>query len=237
MNKKLKNKIAALFAVLSFCSPQSSRAANVESNKIMKYLAIVVPSLVVSAGLICGGIALAKYLKNKNNDQENKKPIKGNPDVNKNNNNPNCDLKGQELENAKKLIDNFLKQEWIVNKKSKNFCNEELHEDNYKNFCAGKFQNLQKDTLDNLDNQGMFHLVEFTQHYNENKDSDSMTISKFASMSGDDYKILKIIDFGFEMRIEFDVKNDKGLSLEFWRRVQGDNVCHWYFLSKDIANN
>ena len=219
MNKKLKNKIAALFAVLSVCSPQSSRAANVESNKIMKYLAIVVPSLVVSAGLICGGIALAKYLKNKNN------------------NNPNCDLKGQELENAKKLIDNFLKQEWIVNKKSKNFCNEEWHKDNYKNFCAGKFQNLQKDTLDNLDNQGMFHLMEFTQHYNDNKNSDSMTISKFASMSRNDYKILEITDFNFKMRIEFDVKNNKASSLEFWRYVQGDNVCHWYFLSKDIANN
>ena len=64
MNKKLKNKIAALFAVLSVCSPQSSRAANATNNKIVKYLAIVVPSLVVSAGLIWGGVELAKYLKN-----------------------------------------------------------------------------------------------------------------------------------------------------------------------------
>ena len=229
MNKKLKNKIAALFAVLSVCSPQSSRAANATNNKIVKYLAIVVPSLVVSAGLIWGGVELAKYLKNKNNDQENKKPIGGNPGC--------YDLKGQELENAKKLIDDFLKQEWIVDKKSKNFCNEKLHEDNYKNFCAGKFGSLQKDTVDNLDNQGMFHLVEFTQHYNENKDSDSMTISKLASMSGNDYKILEITDFNFKMRIEFDVKNNKALSLEFWRYVQGDNVCYWYFVHKDIANN
>ena len=83
----------------------------------------------------------------------------------------------------------------------------------------------------------MFHLVEFTQHYNDNKNSDSMTISKFASMSRNDYKILEITDFNFKMRIEFDVKNNKASSLEFWRYVQGDNVCHWYFLSKDIANN
>ena len=142
MNKNLKNKIAALFAVLSVCSPQSSRA--VDNKKLVKGLAIGVPSVLLAGGVTWGVVELVKYLKNKNDDQENKKPIGGKPG--------GYDLKGQELENTKKLIDNFLKREWIVNKKSKNFCNEELHEDNYKNFCAGKFQNLQKDTLDNLDN-------------------------------------------------------------------------------------
>ena len=227
MNKKLKNKIAALFAVLSVCSPQSSRAT--DNKKLVKGLAIGIPSVLLTGGVTWGVVELVKYLKNKNNDQENKKPIGGNPGC--------YDLKGQELENAKKLIDDFLNQEWIVDKKSKNFCREELHECNYKNFCAEKFGSLQKDTVDNLDNQGMFHLVEFTQHYNENKDSDSMTISKFASMSGNDYKILEITDFNFKMRIEFDVKNNKASSLEFWRYVQGDNVCYWYFVHKDIANN
>ena len=227
MNKKLKNKIAALFAVLSVCSPQSSRAT--DNKKLVKGLAIGIPSVLLTGGVTWGVVELVKYLKNKNNDQENKKPIGGNPGC--------YYLKGQELENAKKLIDDFLNQEWIVDKKSKNFCKEEAHKYNYKNFCAVKFKDIQESTLGNLDNQGAFHLKEFFEFYNGIRNGETITISKFASISGNDYKILEITDFGFKMRIEFDVKNNKASSLEFWRYVQGDNVCHWYFLSKDIANN
>ena len=75
MNKKLKNKIVALFAVLSVCSPKSSEA--VDNKKLVKGLAIGVPSVLLTGGVVWGVVELAKYLKNKNNDQENKNPDGG----------------------------------------------------------------------------------------------------------------------------------------------------------------
>lgn len=229
MNKNFKKKIAVLSAVLSICSAQNSKPVSAENKNLVKYLAIGIPFVLLAGGVTWGVVELVKHLKNKNDDQENKKPIKSSPG--------GYDLKGQELEEAKKLIDDFLKQEWVVDKKSENFCKDELHQSNYLNFCAGKFKNASQETFGSLDNQGMFHLETFIGFYNDNKNNDSITISRFASMSGNDYKILKITDFGFEMRIEFGVKSNKGLSLEFWRRVKGDAVCHWYFVHKDIVSN
>jgi len=52
MNKNFKNKIAALFAVLSVCSPQSSRAA--DNKKLVKVLAIGVPSVLLTGGVVWG---------------------------------------------------------------------------------------------------------------------------------------------------------------------------------------
>ena len=102
MNKKLKNKIVALFAVLSICSPKSSEA--VDNKKLVKGLAIGIPSVLLAGGITWGVIELVKYLKNK----------KTLDNSNKDNNyieDPGILKDSQEIEEAKKLMDNTLKQE------------------------------------------------------------------------------------------------------------------------------
>ena len=110
MNKKFKNKIAALFAVLSVCSPQSSRAA--DNKKLVKGLAIGISSVLLAGGVAWGVVELVKYWKNKNNDQENKNTDGGIKF-----------LEGKEKQDAEKLMSDFINQEWILDKKSECFCN------------------------------------------------------------------------------------------------------------------
>ena len=243
MNKKLKNKIAALFAVLSVCSPQSSRAANVESNKIMKYLAIVVPSLVVSAGLICGGIALAKYLKNKNNDQENKNPDGGIKFL---------EVK-EEVEDAKKLMDDFIGQKWILDKKSECFCKCINRDDvknfkpgtgyvdgnvvGYRNYLSGKSIEINDETIDDINNKAGYHIQKMIESYNNNKNIGMFFIKSMSA--GCEILQFNVPDY-IKIRVKYDIKSKKPLSLEldFLNKNVNDNInCHWYFLSKDIVNN
>ena len=76
MNKKFKKKIAVLAAMLSvgqargLAMDSSELKTKTQSNsQLTKDLAMGAVTILGGAGLIWGGIALAKYLKNKNNDE------------------------------------------------------------------------------------------------------------------------------------------------------------------------
>ena len=243
MNKKLKNKIAALFAVLSVCSPQSSRAANVESNKIMKYLAIGIPSLLGGAALICGGIALAKYLKNKNNDQENKNPDGGIKFL---------EVK-EEVEDAKKLMDDFIGQKWILDKKSECFCKCINRDDvknfkpsigyvdgnivGYRNYLSGKSIEINDETIDDINNKAGYHIQKMIESYNNNKNIGMFFIKSMSA--GCEILQFNVPDY-IKIRVKYDIKSKKPLSLElvFLNKNVNDNInCHWHFVRKDIVNN
>ena len=76
MNKKFKKKIAVLAAMLSvgqargLAMDRSELKTKTQSNsQLTKDLAIGAVTILGGVGLIWGGVALAKYLKNKNNDE------------------------------------------------------------------------------------------------------------------------------------------------------------------------
>ena len=153
MNKKFKKKIAVLSPIFSICSAQNSKPISAANEKIIKGLAIGIPSLLGSAGLIWCGINLVNYLKSKDNSQQRvnnngdeKKSLDGTAKV------KSKKLDGTEKDEAKKLIDGFLNQEWIADSKPDAcYCrciNYELLKtdsrlDNdsldYKNYCHSKF--------------------------------------------------------------------------------------------------
>ena len=243
MNKNLKNKIAALFAVLSVCSPQSSRAANATNNKIVKYLAIIVPSFLGGAGLIWGGVELAKYLKNKNNDQENKNPDGGIKF-----------LEGKEKQDAEKLMDNFINQEWIFDKETKCFCKCINRDDvknfkpstgyvdgnivGYRNYLSGKSIEINDETIDDINNKAGYHIQKMIEFYNEYKNMGSFYISK--SMNNRCEILQFDVTDHIRIRVEYDKNSKKPLSLElvFLNKNVNDNInCHFYFKHKDIVNN
>ena len=76
MKKKVKRKMAILAAMLSIgqarglAMDSSELKTKTQSNsQLTKDLAMGAVTILGGAGLIWGGIALAKYLKNKNNDE------------------------------------------------------------------------------------------------------------------------------------------------------------------------
>lgn len=237
MNKKLKNKIAALFAVLSVCSPQNSRAANSTNNKIMKYLAICIPALLGGAGLIWGGVELVKYLKNKSNDQENKNPDGG--IKLKCTGKEKC-LEGQERQNAEKLMDDFIKQEWVLNKKSECFCKcikkSKPVADivDYRNYLFGKSIEINDETIDDIDNKAGYHVQKMIESYNNYKNAGDFYIVK--SMSAGCEVVHFFAGFGV-MRVEYYIKSKKPLRLELKFLENNEDKCLWRFVHKDIANN
>ena len=243
MNKKFKNKIAALFAVLSVCLPQSSRAA--DNKKLVKGLAIGIPSVLLAGGITWGVIELVKYLKNKNNDQENKNPDGGIKFL---------EVK-EEVEDAKKLMDDFIGQKWILDKKSECFC-QCINCDDVKNFKPGtgyvdrnvvdyrnylsvkNFNPNNEKDIDDINNKAGYHIQKMIESYNNNKNIGNFCIVKSMS-AGCEILQFNVPDY-MRIRVEYDVKSKKPLSLEldFLSRNVNDNInCHWYFVHKDIANN
>ena len=241
MNKKLKNKIAALFAVLSVCSPQSSKAT--DNKKLVKGLAIGIPSVLLTGGVTWGVVELVKYLKNKNNDQENKNPDGGIKFL---------EVK-EEVEDAKKLMDDFIGQKWILDKKSECFCKCINCDDvknfkpgtgyvdsniiDYRNYLSGKNIEINNKTIDDINNKAGYHIQKMIESYNNNKNIGNFCIVK--SMRAG----CEILQFGvpgsIRICVEYDVKSKKPLSLEldFNKNVNENINCHWYFVHKDIANN
>ncbi|MBR0183548.1 MAG: hypothetical protein IJQ10_00015 [Clostridia bacterium] len=240
MNKKLKNKIAALFAVLSVCSPQSSKAT--DNKKLVKGLTIGIPSVLLAGGVTWGVVELVKYLKNKNNDQENKNPDGGIKFL---------EVK-EEVEDAKKLMDDFIGQKWILDKKSECFCKcinlDDVKNFNpnaayidrniikYKNYLFDKNIEINDETIDDINNKAGYHIQKMIESYNNNKNIGMFFIK---SMSAG----CEILQFGvpgsIRICVEYDVKSKKPLSLEldFNKNVNENINCHWYFVHKDIANN
>ena len=238
----MKNKIAALFAVLSVCSPQSSRAANATNNKIVKYLAIIVPSFLGGAGLIWGGVELAKYLKNKNNDQENKNPDGGIKF-----------LEGKEKQDAEKLMDNFINQEWVFDEETKCFCKCINRDDvknfkpstgyvdgnivGYRNYLFGKSIEINDETIDDINNKAGYHIQKMIESYNNNKNIGMFFIKSMSA--GCEILQFNVPDY-IKIRAKYDIKSKKPLSLElvFLNKNVNDNInCHWHFVRKDIVNN
>ena len=77
MNKKIKRKIAVLAAILSIAQARGSAMDRSElktktqsNSQLTKDLAMGAVTILGGAGLIWGGVALARYLKNKNNDEK-----------------------------------------------------------------------------------------------------------------------------------------------------------------------
>ena len=241
MNKKFKNKIAALFAVLSVCSPQSSRAA--DNKKLVKGLAIGVPSVLLTGGVVWGVVELVKYLKNKNNDQENKNPDGGIKFL---------EVK-EEVEDAKKLMDDFIGQKWILDKKSECFCKCINCDDvknfkpvadyvdgnitGYRNYLFGKSIEINDETIDDINNKAGYHIQKMIESYNDNKNVGMFFIKSMSA--GCEILQFNVPDY-IKICVKYDVKSKKPLSLEldFLNRNVNDNInCHWYFVHKDIANN
>jgi len=241
MNKKFKNKIAALFAVLSVCSPQSSRAA--DNKKLVKVLAIGVPSVLLTGGVVWGVVELAKYLKNKNNDQENKNPDGGIKF-----------LEGNEKQDAEKLMSDFINQEWIFDKNSECFCKCINRDDvknfkpstgyvdgnivGYRNYLFGKSIEINDETIDDINNKAGYHIQKMIESYSNNKNIGNFCIVK--SMSAGCEILQFAVTDHIRIRVEYDKNSKKPLSLEldFLNQNVNDNInCHFYFKHKDIANN
>lgn len=109
MNKKFKKKIAVLSSILSIYSAQNLKPVNATNEKIIKGLAIGIPSLLGSAGLIWCGINLVNYLKSKSN---NNNEIED----------PGLIKDTAEIEKAKKLLDKALDQDLVTSTKYKSWC-------------------------------------------------------------------------------------------------------------------
>lgn len=242
MNKKLKNKIAALFAVLSVCSPQSSKAT--DNKKLVKGLTIGIPSVLLTGGVTWGVVELVKYLKNKNNDQENKNPDGGIKFL---------EVK-EEVEDAKKLMDDFIGQKWILDKKSECFCKcinlDDVKNFNpnaayidrniikYRNYLFDKNIEINDETIDDINNKAGYHIQKMIESYNNNKNIGNFCIVK--SMSAGCEILQFAVTDHIRIRVEYDKNSKKPLSLEldFLNKNVNDNInCHFYFKHKDIANN
>ena len=238
MNKKLKNKIAALFAVLSVCSPQSSKAT--DNKKLVKGLTIGIPSVLLAGGVTWGVVELVKYLKNKNNDQENKNPDGGIKFL---------EVK-EEVEDAKKLMDDFIGQKWILDKKSECFCKCINRDDvknfkpgtgyvdgnvvGYRNYLSGKSIEINDETIDDINNKAGYHIQKMIESYNNNKNIGNFCIVK--SMSAGCEILQFAVTDHIRIRVEYDKNSKKPLSLEldFLNKNVNDNInCHWYFKHKD----
>ena len=237
MNKKFKKKIAILSAVLSIGSVQNSKSVSAANKNLIKGLAIGIPSVVLVAGLSILGV---KYLKNKNNDQENKNPDGGIKL-----------LEGEERQEAEKLMDDFINQEWILDKNSKCFCkcinydgmknnDNELKNNidviDYKNYLFGKNIEINGENIDDINNKAGYHIQKMAKSYNENKNIRVRDFCILKSMSAG----CEILQFGvpdsIRIRVEYDKKSKKPLSLklDFLNRNANDNInCHWYFKHKD----
>ena len=228
MNKKLKNKIVALFAVLSICSPKSSEA--VDNKKLVKGLAIGIPSVLLAGGITWGVIELVKYLKNK----------KTLDNSNKDNNyieDPGILKDSQEIEEAKKLMDNTLKQEWDVFVDSELYCKHfghglELGKDFTKE--KGFVQQFGGEASPDLKKFADCHLNKLREYWS--KDRKKFLVSKCKGMMDDREDLV----FNFEpikVRMAIAKKDKRTIDLEFFWEIPGDRICHFSYRPRTITNN
>lgn len=228
MNKKLKNKIVALFAVLSICSPKSSEA--VDNKKLVKGLAIGIPSVLLAGGITWGVIELVKYLKNK----------KTLDNSNKDNNyieDPGILKDSQEIEEAKKLMDNALKQEWDVFVDSELCCKHIGHRlELGKVFAKGEgfVQQFGNAVSPDLKKFADCHLNKLREYWS--KDRKKFSVSKCKGMMDDHEDLV----FNFEpikVRMAIAKKDKRTIDLEFFWGMDGNWCCHFCYKPKTITNN
>ena len=158
----------------------------------------------------------------------------------------------EEVEDAKKLMDDFIGQKWILDKKSECFCKcinlDDVKNFNpnaayidrniikYRNYLFDKNIEINDETIDDINNKAGYHIQKMIESYNNNKNIGMFFIK---SMSAG----CEILQFGvpgsIRICVEYDVKSKKPLSLEldFNKNVNENINCHWYFVHKDIANN
>ena len=239
MNKKLKNKIVSLFAVLSVCSPKSSEA--VDNKKLIKTIGIssvlFVGGVAFGIGVTRGVIELVKYLKNKKTLDNNN----NNDDIDNKDNNyiedPGILKDEQEIEGAKKLMDDALKQEWDVFVDSELYCKHFGHGlELGKVFAKGEgfVQQFGNAVSPDLKKFADCHLNKLREYWS--KDRKKFSVSKCKGMMDDREDLV----FNFEpikVRMAIAKKDKRTIDLEFFWGMDGNWCCHFCYKPKTITDN
>ena len=177
---------------------------------------IIGGSVLGVSGIIGGIVALVKCLNNKKADSETKP------------------LEGTKKEEVKKLMNNFLNQNWVVDKSSACFCRVAGHICNLvefpKNLSFDLFEKKENEAPEGLDKWANYHLKEIREIFNEDKD-----IAKFFKVNGDteDTKKFEYLIFSCNGRIiKIGIMKDtkKLHDLEFLVYDKNKCNCRWKFL-------
>ncbi len=242
MKKFGKNKMAILLACASvlngktlgvddfkseFQNPETVVTVNgkgvfVNPKKNLKLLSnlkrgiIIGGSLLGAGGIIGGVVATIKCLNNKKQNSETKP------------------LEGAQAEAVKTSMDNYLKQNWVIDKSSGYFCQVAGHIGDLiefpNNLNFGLFEKKENEAPKELDKWAGYHINKIRNFFSEFKDMGKFFKIDERPYDGKKFEILVFACNGQIIKIGVTKDTKKLHDLEFEVYYKNECNCHWSFL-------